>query len=40
MPQRNEAKVKIAKPIVKTRRRPRRSPSEPAVSRKAASISE
>ncbi len=40
MPQRNEAKVKIPKPIVKTRRRPSRSPSEPAVSRKAASISE
>ena len=40
MPQRNEAKVKMPKPIVKTRRRPSRSPSEPAVSRKAASISE
>ena len=40
IPQRNEAKVKIANPIVKTRRRPSRSPSEPAVSRNEASISE
>ena len=40
MPQRNEAKVKMPKPIVKTRRRPIRSPSEPAVSRKAARVSE
>ena len=40
MPQRNEAKVKIPNPIVNTRRRPSRSPSEPAVSRKAARVSE
>ena len=40
MPQRKEAKVKIPKPIEKTRRRPSRSPSEPAVSRKAARVSE
>ena len=40
IPQRNEAKVKIPKPIEKTRRRPSRSPSEPAVSRKAARVSE
>jgi hypothetical protein len=39
IPQRNEAKVKMPKPIVKTRRRPSRSPSEPAVSRKAARVS-
>ncbi len=40
IPQRNEATVKIAKPIVKTRRRPSRSPRLPAVSRNEASISE
>ena len=32
--------LKIANPSVKIRRRPRRSASEPAVSRKAASVSE
>ena len=40
IPHRNEAKVKIPKPIVNTRRRPSRSPRLPAVSRNEASISE
>src|SRR5215208_565536 len=40
IPHRNEATVKIKKPNVKTRRRPIRSASEPAVSRNAASVSE
>ena len=40
IPHRNEAKVKTPKPIVKTRRRPSRSPRLPAVSRNEASISE
>jgi len=40
MPQRKDARVKITKPAVKTRRRPIRSANEPAVSRKAASVNE
>ncbi len=38
-PQASEATVKIPKPIVKTRRRPIRSPSDPAVSSSEASVS-
>jgi hypothetical protein len=39
-PQPSEARLKMARPTTNTRRRPSRSPSEPAVSRVAASISE
>jgi hypothetical protein len=38
-PHRNEAAVNTTKPIVKTRRRPRRSPSEPKTSRNEARVS-
>ncbi len=38
-PQRNDANVNRAKPIVNTRRRPRRSPIEPNTSRKEARVS-
>ncbi len=38
-PQRNEAKTKSPKPMLNTRRRPRRSPIEPKTSRKEASVS-
>jgi hypothetical protein len=38
-PQASEATVKMAKPAAKTRRRPRRSPRTPAVSRNAARVS-
>ena len=40
IPQRKDAKVKMPRPSEKTRLRPSRSPSDPAVSRKTASISE
>ena len=39
IPHRREATVKMAKPIANTRRRPSRSPSEPATSREVASVS-
>ena len=40
IPHRKEAKVKTANPMLKIRRRPIRSANEPAVSRKAARVSE
>ena len=39
-PQASEARLKMARPMTKIRRRPSRSPSDPAVSRQAASVSE